>query len=350
VPLISNSSMCFCALLAAQAWASAGAAEESHPEIATPHGAANSSANSRSDLSAASAPFARVLLGDWTYRSFRNDPDPNASVDDLLFANGRLSVDAVEDGRLSGRLDFGPRAKMTLKGSVTYGEPPTLRLQGLGTPGPDSDSADWVYDYRAYLVLEWPHGQNQRPALVGSVIRSQPHGTQPAGVVASFIALKRDPTDGATAFDASSAESARGRLTTPSEQSVTGLRDLYGRRRLLAEFVGQPTVLLLIQGAFCEHCLQQVATFTRELDRQAIQVVVVSATDIEDLGNSQFQGITVLTDEQHQLFREFGAYDGGPKHGAILLAADGRPLWKHVGDNPLTDVGPLKAAMRALLH
>jgi hypothetical protein len=29
------------------------------------------------------------------------------------------------------------------------------------------------------------------PALVGTVIRAKPHGTSPAGYVASFVAVKR---------------------------------------------------------------------------------------------------------------------------------------------------------------
>jgi hypothetical protein len=33
---------------------------------------------------------------------------------------------------------------------------------------------------------------NQRPALVGTVIRTVAHGTAPAGVTASFIAVRAD--------------------------------------------------------------------------------------------------------------------------------------------------------------
>jgi hypothetical protein len=35
------------------------------------------------------------------------------------------------------------------------------------------------------------NGVNQVPALVGSVIRAEPHGSAPAGYVASFIAVKQ---------------------------------------------------------------------------------------------------------------------------------------------------------------
>src|SRR5262249_41060624 len=84
-------------------------------------------------------------------------------------------------GKLRGRLDFGPDFQLALKGWVTYGNPPTLRFQGVGDK---NGSKDWVYDYQAYYVLEWPDGIDQRPAIVGSVIRTKPHsdGRAPAGV------------------------------------------------------------------------------------------------------------------------------------------------------------------------
>jgi len=56
----------------------------------------------------------------------------------------------------------------------------------------------WIYDYHAYLVPHWPNGVGQIAALVGSVIRTIPHSASqpgtvsPAGVVASFYAVKTD--------------------------------------------------------------------------------------------------------------------------------------------------------------
>jgi len=41
------------------------------------------------------------------------------------------------------------------------------------------------------LAHTWPNGIDQVPALVGSVIRAKPHNGSPAGVVASFIAVKQ---------------------------------------------------------------------------------------------------------------------------------------------------------------
>jgi len=69
---------------------------------------------------------------------------------------------------------------------------PGASFQGKGTV----DGELWIYDYECYLVPHWPNGVDQVPALVGSVVRTIPHsggqpGTvSPAGVVASFYAVK----------------------------------------------------------------------------------------------------------------------------------------------------------------
>ena len=65
-----------------------------------------------------------------------------------------------------------------------------MRFQGRGaTPGVE----DLVYDYVGYLAPVWPNGVDQRPAIVGSIVRTEPHsgGAEP-GFVASWIAVKRD--------------------------------------------------------------------------------------------------------------------------------------------------------------
>ena len=48
-----------------------------------------------------------------------------------------------------------------------------------------------------YLVPEWPDGVKQETAMVGSIVRVIPHpsgsgGVAPAGVVASWYAVKTD--------------------------------------------------------------------------------------------------------------------------------------------------------------
>jgi hypothetical protein len=136
-----------------------------------------------------------VLNGDWTYRSFINDPVP---VDgdaqkalQLIFGEGELSFVSATDQSFKAVLDFGGGAAMDLYGALYVGHgvnPPTLLITGTGREG--TSTAKWVYQYQGYIVPNWAEGVNQVPAIVGTVIRTLPHGGA-AGVVVSFIAVKR---------------------------------------------------------------------------------------------------------------------------------------------------------------
>jgi hypothetical protein len=71
-----------------------------------------------------------------------------------------------------------------------------VRFQGKGLV----NGEEWIYDYLGWLVPAWPNSTDrlQRPAIVGSVVRTVPHSgsapgsVSPAGVVASFYAVRQD--------------------------------------------------------------------------------------------------------------------------------------------------------------
>jgi hypothetical protein len=131
-----------------------------------------------------------ALTGSWTYRSFVNNPTAGVAFNSLRFAEAELVIDPFEPGSFTGRLVLGPGAEMALTGASSFGNPFTVRFQGRGaSPGIE----DFVYDYIGYLVPVWPNGVDQVPAIVGSVVRTEPHsgGAEP-GQVASWIAVKRD--------------------------------------------------------------------------------------------------------------------------------------------------------------
>jgi hypothetical protein len=96
-------------------------------------------------------------------------------------------------GVFCGRI-FGPGWSLTLNGAIGYGTPWSVRFQGRGVVSGE----EWIYDYSAYVIPPWPNGVEQRPAIVGSIIRTIPHsagspGTvSPAGVVCSFYAVRQD--------------------------------------------------------------------------------------------------------------------------------------------------------------
>ncbi len=133
------------------------------------------------------------FTGKWTYRSLLNDPGINKEFNDLEF--GRGTIEIYEDAmQLLAGVIGGPGWSLRLKGSREYGTPMRVRFQGVGLVSGEQ----WIYDYEGYLVNHWPNGVQQRPAIVGSVIRTIPHsgGTpgsvSPAGVIASFYAVKAE--------------------------------------------------------------------------------------------------------------------------------------------------------------
>ncbi|MGE0536393.1 MAG: multicopper oxidase domain-containing protein [Pirellulales bacterium] len=165
------------------------------------------------------------------YQQFGPTPPPCDAV----------PVPAVVRSQLRGRLDFGEEFQLALRGFVGYGNPVTLVFQGRGDR---SGSSDWVYDYRGFYAPEWPQGVDQRPAIVGSIVRSQPHsgGNAPAGVVACWIAVRQDspappgpaaarhsgtasPTADSTAAPAAAGPPAGPRSAAQAQASTTDFRN-----------------------------------------------------------------------------------------------------------------------------
>ena len=130
------------------------------------------------------------LIGRWTYRSFISNPDIAVDFGAIEFGRGELLVEYSAPGLFIGRLTFSDDYQFRLQGTAFPSDPPTVRFQGVGDA---EKSLNQVYDYFGSLMPCWPHGHDQRPTIVGSVIRSTAHNGDeaPAGVVSAFIALKR---------------------------------------------------------------------------------------------------------------------------------------------------------------
>jgi hypothetical protein len=172
-----------------------------------------------SESSTASAPaWDTSLPGKWTYRSYRNqanvivgaDPDPAVVALDpiygkgnagtassalkalnLVFGEGIMTFDKPSGDKITGVLDMGGGYFLDLKGTMhtTSSGDIAVEIFGYGRAGTPTDN--WEYDYKATTTPKWPNGIDQIPCLVGTVIRAKPHGTAPAGYVASFIAIKQ---------------------------------------------------------------------------------------------------------------------------------------------------------------
>ena len=156
------------------------------------------------------------LPGKWTYRSYLNradiivgdDPDPAvrnlaamfgqgstannaAKALSLVFGEGVMTFDPPSGNNVTGTFDMGGGYVLDLKGTMqmsTFGD---ISVELFGTGRAGTPTANWEYDYRANTTPKWPNGVNQIPTLVGTVIRAKPHDGGAAGVVASFVAIKR---------------------------------------------------------------------------------------------------------------------------------------------------------------
>jgi hypothetical protein len=139
---------------------------------------------------------ASTLKGIWTYRSFLNNPaevgDDPAKALALIFGEGKLTIDPKGDQLFHASLDFGGGAGMDLYGEVIDGSgvsPAALIITGVGRTGTSTDK--WVYQYKGYVVPPWAEGVDQVPAIVGTAIRTIPHGSGSAGVVVSFVMIRQ---------------------------------------------------------------------------------------------------------------------------------------------------------------
>lgn len=163
-----------------------------------------------------------ALIGRWTYRSFRSNPDIDVDFGDLEFGRGELLVEYACWGKFIGRLVLGDDYEFRLTGAVTPGDPPTISLDGFGDA---TESKGQHYQYFACVMPLWGHDPRKRPTIVGSVKRAAPKkgSTERAGSAAVFIAVKQDdlpePKEAKPADASASAQPASGSATGSAPES-----------------------------------------------------------------------------------------------------------------------------------
>ena len=158
------------------------------------------------------------IAGKWTYRSYRNRSDIIVNADaeppvkalggiygqevetansavkalSLVFGEGIMTFDPPSGNSISGNLDMGGGYALDLKGTIQSSVGTgVFVLEIIGTGRAGTPTENWEYDYKAFTTPKWPNGINQIPAFVGTVIRAKPHGSSPAGYVASFVSIKQ---------------------------------------------------------------------------------------------------------------------------------------------------------------
>src|SRR5215813_6284766 len=152
-------------------------------------------------------PFETVtsaLSGLWTYRSFLNPTDVSRTgpqkaqpaAHELILLEADFNLErAIDPTALQGAIEW-DGGGLNLQGTAEGANFDIVGTGRLNTP-----TAGWEYHYHGHLIPGWPkppdaNAVDQRPTLVGSVIRAKPHGNSPAGSVYPFVAVKRQPTSG----------------------------------------------------------------------------------------------------------------------------------------------------------
>lgn len=137
------------------------------------------------------------LRGIWTYRSFSDNPKTVGDFEKIKVWEAELYLETKEDSRsVYGHLGERPEETsenhpyLNIEGEVDNGTPRRVAWRAKGAAGTAFEG--WVYDYEGHITHQWPDGDGQRLAIVGTVIRTVEHGSAPAGRVFSFVAVKAD--------------------------------------------------------------------------------------------------------------------------------------------------------------
>jgi len=133
------------------------------------------------------------FVGTWIYRSFHNRPMPVQSFDEIKLAEAELNLTEEGPDWLVGKLVFKDGRFIDMTGVSTLADGRfQLRMRGSGAK--DTPPKRWIYDYVGTLAAEWPDGDRQVPAIVGTVTRSAFHEpNRPTGETFSFIAVRSQP-------------------------------------------------------------------------------------------------------------------------------------------------------------
>ncbi len=137
------------------------------------------------------------------------------------------------------------------------------------------------------------------------------------------------------------------------------LPDVGGAIRELAAFRRRNVVLVFFQGVQCSHCASQLRDLVRDARGKIgpdAEIVAVSGRPIADtalalkvLGVTASDRFHLLVNRDHRAFRDFGCYDGEPKHGLFLIDQAGMIRFRYVGEAPFDDPRQVVERLRRLV-
>jgi len=139
---------------------------------------------------------------------------------------------------------------------------------------------------------------------------------------------------------------------TPSAAPNWRLRDKDGKPRALADYEGQPLLVIFYLGKGCSHCMEQLNEFApakENFKKIGVDIVAVSTDTVaglketfpdEALDTKQFP-FPLVSDARLEVFKAFRAYDDfeeTPLHGTFLIDAAGKVRWQDISYEPFTAV------------
>lgn len=154
-----------------------------------------------------------------------------------------------------------------------------------------------------------------------------------------FIALS--PTKAVMSWYSSHEKDEQGRVRT-----AIYMANLQLKPPGLPKEADKPCVALLVVGLSCPHCYQQVELFSRELDPQQAELVVVVAQGLPDPSQTRSLRARFVSDPDGawaDWFKLKNFQHHG--HATLVLDTNQRCVWKHTGEDPFTDVKRVREAL-----
>ncbi len=155
---------------------------------------------------------------------------------------------------------------------------------------------------------------------------------------------------------------------SPSPAADWALPDHRTKRIALADYRGQPVVVIFYLGAGCLHCVEQLHEFIpllAQFQAAGIEVVAISSETVPQLAtaieNFSAEGalledrgfpIRLVADPQLDVFRRYRAYDDFeqmPLHGTFLIDGEGMVRWQDISYEPFLDAEFLLRESQRLL-
>ncbi len=148
----------------------------------------------------------------------------------------------------------------------------------------------------------------------------------------------------------------------PPAAAAWSLPDRAGKAHALADFRGQPVLVLFYLGSGCSHCIEQLNIFgplTAQYAAAGIKIIAVSTDSTEGLHKTfdlakDAAGFSfpIVADNSLSVFKAYRAYDDFehfPLHGLFLIDGAGNVRWQNIGYEPFRDAAWLLAESQRLL-